>query len=116
MGGTEAAKHAMLDAMVWRLGRRRDFLNSVTTDIIHLHDNKLHQYKGNFAQFEGMYDQRRREVRPARALGLGPCARQAGGGGRRLAARRCRRGGALGARRRTLGPQACVTQRDPILD
>lgn len=28
----------------------REFLNSVTTDIIHLHDNMLHQYKGNFAQ------------------------------------------------------------------
>ncbi len=40
----------------------RDFLNTVTTDIIHLHDNRLHQYKGNFAQFEEMYDQRRREV------------------------------------------------------
>jgi hypothetical protein len=34
----------------------------VTTDIIHLHDYKLHQYKGNFAQFEEMYEQRRREV------------------------------------------------------
>lgn len=40
----------------------RDFLNTVTTDIIHLHDNKLHQYKGNFAQFDEMYEQRRREV------------------------------------------------------
>lgn len=28
----------------------RDFLNTVTTDIIHLHDLKLHYYKGNFAQ------------------------------------------------------------------
>ena len=28
----------------------RDFLNSVTTDIIHLHDLKLHYYRGNFAQ------------------------------------------------------------------
>ena len=28
----------------------RDFLNTVTTDIIHLHDQKLHMYKGNFAQ------------------------------------------------------------------
>ncbi|KAK2080085.1 hypothetical protein QBZ16_002481 [Prototheca wickerhamii] len=40
----------------------RDFLNSVTTDIIHLHDERLHYYRGNFAQFEEMYDQRRREV------------------------------------------------------
>lgn len=40
----------------------RDFLNSVTTDIIHLHDLKLHYYRGNFAQFEEMYEQRRREA------------------------------------------------------
>lgn len=40
----------------------RDFLNSVTTDIIHLHDERLHYYRGNFAQFEEMYEQRRREV------------------------------------------------------
>lgn len=43
----------------------RDFLNIVTTDIIHLHDNKLHQYKGNFAQFDEMYEQRRREANKA---------------------------------------------------
>lgn len=40
----------------------REFLNSVTTDIIHLHDLKLHFYRGNFAQFEEMYEQKRREV------------------------------------------------------
>jgi ATP-binding cassette subfamily F protein 1 len=40
----------------------REFLNSVTTDIIHLHDERLHYYRGNFAQFEEMYEQRRREV------------------------------------------------------
>eukprot|EP00891_Asterochloris_glomerata_P000401 jgi/Astpho2/401/Aster-03451 len=40
----------------------RDFLNTVTTDIIHLHDLKLHYYRGNFVQFEEMYDQKRREV------------------------------------------------------
>ena len=34
----------------------------VTTDIIHLHDERLHAYRGNFAQFEEMYEQRRREV------------------------------------------------------
>ena len=28
----------------------RDFLNSITTDIVHLHDLKLHFYRGNFAQ------------------------------------------------------------------
>ena len=40
----------------------RDFLNSVTTDIIHLHDQRLHGYRGNFAQFEDMYEQKRKEV------------------------------------------------------
>ena len=43
----------------------RDFLNTVTTDIIHLHDLKLHFYRGHFGQFEEMYDQRRREVNKA---------------------------------------------------
>ena len=40
----------------------RGFLNAITTDIIHLHDERLHYYRGNFEQFEEMYDQRRREV------------------------------------------------------
>lgn len=31
----------------------REFLNSVTTDIIHLHDERLHYYRGNFAQVGG---------------------------------------------------------------
>lgn len=30
----------------------RDFLNVITTDIIHLHDLKLHYYRGNFAQVD----------------------------------------------------------------
>ena len=28
----------------------RDFLNTITTDIIHLHDLRLHFYRGNFVQ------------------------------------------------------------------
>mmetsp|Transcript_17779 Transcript_17779/g.53537 ORF Transcript_17779/g.53537 Transcript_17779/m.53537 type:complete len:803 (+) Transcript_17779:248-2656(+) len=43
----------------------RGFLNNVTTDIIHLHDLKLHSYRGNFAQFEEMYEQKRTEVNKA---------------------------------------------------
>jgi ATP-binding cassette subfamily F protein 1 len=39
----------------------REFLNTVSTDIIHLHDHKLLTYKGNFAAFEEMYEQKRRE-------------------------------------------------------
>lgn len=40
----------------------RDFLNSITTDIIHLYDERLHYYRGNFVQFEEMYEQKRREM------------------------------------------------------
>ncbi|XP_043720216.1 ABC transporter F family member 4 [Telopea speciosissima] len=40
----------------------RDFLNTVCTDIIHLHDMKLHFYRGNFDEFESGYDQRRKEM------------------------------------------------------
>lgn len=40
----------------------RDFLNSITTDIIHLHDERLHYYRGNFESFEDMYEQKRREM------------------------------------------------------
>ncbi|KAJ0764988.1 putative ABC transporter, AAA+ ATPase domain, P-loop containing nucleoside triphosphate hydrolase [Helianthus annuus] len=40
----------------------RDFLNTVCTDIIHLHDLRLHMYRGNFDDFESGYEQRRKEV------------------------------------------------------
>jgi ATP-binding cassette subfamily F protein 1 len=40
----------------------RDFLNSVCNEIIHLHDLKLHLYRGNFDDFEGGYEQRRKEM------------------------------------------------------
>ncbi|KAJ4952547.1 hypothetical protein NE237_029379 [Protea cynaroides] len=40
----------------------RDFLNTVCSDIIHLHDLKLHFYRGNFSEFESGYDQRRKEM------------------------------------------------------
>ncbi|KAF3596708.1 hypothetical protein DY000_02026133 [Brassica cretica] len=39
-----------------------DFLNTVCTDIIHLHDQNLHLYRGNFDAFETGYDQRRKEM------------------------------------------------------
>jgi len=44
------------------VSHNRDFLNTITTDIIHLHDLQLYQYKGNFEQFEEMYEQRRKQV------------------------------------------------------
>ncbi|TXG57428.1 hypothetical protein EZV62_018741 [Acer yangbiense] len=40
----------------------RDFLNTVCIEIIHLHDQKLHYYRGNFDDFESGYEQRRKEV------------------------------------------------------
>ncbi|KAG9131097.1 hypothetical protein Leryth_023687 [Lithospermum erythrorhizon] len=40
----------------------RDFLNTVCTEIIHLHDMKLHFYRGNFDEFESGYEQRRKEM------------------------------------------------------
>ncbi|OMO68820.1 ABC transporter-like protein [Corchorus capsularis] len=41
----------------------RDFLNTVCTEIIHLHlhDKKLVSYHGNFDDFESAYEQRRKE-------------------------------------------------------
>ncbi|GAB4828252.1 ABC transporter F member 4 [Ancistrocladus abbreviatus] len=40
----------------------RDFLNTVCNEIIHLHDMKLHFYRGNFDDFENGYEQRRKEM------------------------------------------------------
>ncbi|KAL9239683.1 hypothetical protein vseg_013983 [Gypsophila vaccaria] len=40
----------------------RDFLNTVCMEIIHLHDMKLHMYRGNFDDFESGYEQRRTEM------------------------------------------------------
>jgi ATP-binding cassette subfamily F protein 1 len=40
----------------------REFLDAVATDIIHIHDQRLDAYRGNFAQFETMFEQHRREA------------------------------------------------------
>ncbi|XP_073065275.1 ABC transporter F family member 4 [Primulina eburnea] len=40
----------------------RDFLNTVCSEIIHLHELKLHFYRGNFDAFESGYEQRRKEM------------------------------------------------------
>lgn len=40
----------------------RDFLNTVCNEIIHLHDLKLHVYRGNFDDFESGYEQKRKEA------------------------------------------------------
>lgn len=39
----------------------RDFLNTVCTDTIHLHDEKLH-FRGNFDAFESGYEQKHKET------------------------------------------------------
>eukprot|EP00897_Mesotaenium_endlicherianum_P008441 jgi/Mesen1/7625/ME000004S07893 len=70
----EPTNHLDLRAVIWLeeylmrwkktlivVSHDRDFLNSVCTDIIHLHDEKLLFYKGNFEAFEEMYEQKRRE-------------------------------------------------------
>ena len=71
----EPTNHLDLRAVIWLeeylmrwkktllvVSHDRDFLSSVTTDIIHLHDHKLSQYRGSFENFEEMYEQRRREA------------------------------------------------------
>jgi len=71
----EPTNHLDLRAVIWLeeylmrwkktlivVSHDRDFLNGVTTDIIHLHDHQLDQYKGNFESFEEMYVQRRTEA------------------------------------------------------
>ncbi|XP_076889186.1 ABC transporter F family member 4-like, partial [Bidens hawaiensis] len=40
----------------------RDFLNTVCNEVIHLHDSKLHMYRGNFDDFESGYEQRRKHT------------------------------------------------------
>ncbi|KAK9064031.1 hypothetical protein SSX86_017903 [Deinandra increscens subsp. villosa] len=39
----------------------RDFLNNVCNEIIHIHDLKLHMYRGNFDDFQSGYEQLRKE-------------------------------------------------------
>ncbi|XVF69510.1 hypothetical protein PTKIN_Ptkin11bG0087500 [Pterospermum kingtungense] len=71
----EPTNHLDLRAVLWLeeyLGRwkktlvvvshDRDFLNTVCTEIIHLHDLKLQFYRGNFDDFESGYEQRRKEM------------------------------------------------------
>ncbi|MDA9098306.1 ATP-binding cassette domain-containing protein [bacterium] len=74
----EPTNHLDLRAVIWLeeylmrwkktllvVSHDRDFLNSVSTDIVHLHDHKLSQYRGSFESFEEMYEQRRREANKA---------------------------------------------------
>ncbi|GJY16627.1 ABC transporter F family member 4 [Tanacetum coccineum] len=71
----EPTNHLDLRAVLWLeeylcrwkktlivVSHARDFLNTVCSEIIHLHDLKLHTYRGNFDDFESGYEQRRKEV------------------------------------------------------
>ncbi|KAL4599871.1 hypothetical protein ACB092_11G158700 [Castanea dentata] len=71
----ESTNHLDLRAVLWLeeylcrwkktlvvVSHDRDFLNTVCNEIIHLHDLKLHFYRGNFDDFETGYEQRREEM------------------------------------------------------
>ncbi|KAI3874482.1 hypothetical protein MKX03_004812 [Papaver bracteatum] len=58
----EPTKHLDLRATLVIISHDRDFLNATCGDIIHLHEQKLQLYRGNFYEFERLYEQRRREV------------------------------------------------------
>ena len=62
----EPTNHLDLDAVVWLeewlnqcnrtvvlVSHDREFLDQVVTDIIHIEQQRLHQYKGNYSSFEG---------------------------------------------------------------
>ena len=40
----------------------RDFLNFVSIDIIHFHNEKIHFYRGNFDSFQSIYGQKCKET------------------------------------------------------
>lgn len=71
----EPTNHLDLRAVLWSeeylcrwkktpvvVSHDRDFLNTVCTEIVHLHDQKLLFYRGNFDDFESGYEQRREEM------------------------------------------------------
>ncbi|GJS41293.1 ABC transporter F family member 4 [Tanacetum coccineum] len=71
----EPTNHLDLRAVLWLeeylcrwkktlivVSHNRDFLNTICSEIIHLHDLKLHTYRGNFDDFENGYEQRRKEM------------------------------------------------------
>eukprot|EP00242_Pyramimonas_sp_CCMP2087_P008992 CAMPEP_0198199776 /NCGR_PEP_ID=MMETSP1445-20131203/2944_1 /TAXON_ID=36898 /ORGANISM="Pyramimonas sp., Strain CCMP2087" /LENGTH=747 /DNA_ID=CAMNT_0043869669 /DNA_START=107 /DNA_END=2350 /DNA_ORIENTATION=+ len=74
----EPTNHLDLRAVIWLeeylmrwkktlivVSHDREFLDSVCTDIIHLHDLKLQYYRGSFLEFNKMYEQRRVEANKA---------------------------------------------------
>ncbi|KAJ1360100.1 hypothetical protein KIN20_018994 [Parelaphostrongylus tenuis] len=70
----EPTNHLDLNAVIWLdnylqswkktlliVSHDQGFLDNVCTDIIHLQDQKLHYYKGNYASFKKMYNQKMKE-------------------------------------------------------
>jgi ATP-binding cassette subfamily F protein 1 len=71
----EPTNHLDLDAVIWLdeflsnefkktllvVSHDADFLDSVCTDIVHLEDQKLWQYRGGYTMFKKMHAQRKRE-------------------------------------------------------
>ncbi|XP_075547250.1 ATP-binding cassette sub-family F member 1 isoform X2 [Dermacentor variabilis] len=71
----EPTNHLDLNAVIWLdnylqvwkktllvVSHDQSFLDNVCTDVIHLDNQKLFYYRGNFSQFKKMYVQRRKEL------------------------------------------------------
>lgn len=71
----EPTNHLDLNAVIWLdnylqvwkktllvVSHDQSFLDNICTDVIHLDNQKLFYYRGNFTQFKKMYVQRRREL------------------------------------------------------
>ena len=67
----EPTNHLDLNAVIWLedylsrwkstllvVSHDQDFLSGVVTDIVHLEEQKLHYYKGNYDDFKAMHAQR----------------------------------------------------------
>ncbi|CAK0850979.1 unnamed protein product [Prorocentrum cordatum] len=74
----EPTNHLDLDAVVWLdhylseykktlliVSHDADFLDAVCTDIVHLEDRKLHQYRGGYSSFTRAHAQRMKELEAA---------------------------------------------------
>ncbi|KRY55472.1 ATP-binding cassette sub-family F member 1 [Trichinella britovi] len=71
----EPTNHLDLNAVIWLdnylqnwkktllvVSHDQSFLDSICTDIIHLDQQKLYYYKGNYSQFKKMFGQKRKEL------------------------------------------------------
>lgn len=76
----EPTNHLDLDAVIWLedyiasvdftivvVSHAKEFLNNVATEIIHFHNSKLENYKGDFYSFERQRDEQLRVRRKQRA-------------------------------------------------